>query len=655
MKNLSFKISLAILLFTLKMSGQAIQDAPNSFPTTFSIVDSIQVLLKQGDSLSGIREYNDSKSNYKKAFELSRRKAYKDKFLKSGFKLASEYGKLREYEEGEEVLKFIQSYCEKINDTLCLAEAKNISGKLYHGRAKYIKALESYNEALELVKCTDNDSLHYYILTSRGLLFLDLESYEESKLDFRRALGLFSDKNSKNGSSSYSNLAAALGREGKWDQAIFYLKMAAEFCKNDKVSRICNSCYNNIAYNYLKKGMPEKALKIIKENIDLDNIEKYRVYRVHSALMHTLGSIHYKMENYKKALECYQVSLESAIDRNEIHTIILVKEDISKTYEALGDYKKSISYLKDIKFLEATLDNLKIRKEIAKTQIKKTLEVSKIRISSLTHENFKKGEEISKVRLFSYLLAFFLVIILSTLLYNEYKTKVRFHQINEELSLNRFKSLRSMMNPHFLFNSFSTLQNYILKKENTRAVEYMTDLSGLIRNVLSTSDSIYTIFSKELELLKSYIKIEQCRFDENFDVVYTIDKDILETDPTIPSMIIQPYIENAIIHGFSHSEKRGLLEITFVQKEEEIICSIMDNGIGRGKAEIIKKERNSAFHLSIATRNTKERLRILNKIGKHNAGVCINDKYYECGAPKGTEVVITLPINQKRNKYESVT
>ena len=271
------------------------------------------------------------------------------------------------------------------------------------------------------------------------------------------------------------------------------------------------------------------------------------------------------------------------------------------------------------------------------------------KLSNLREVNLKQGEEISKVKLFSYILAFFLVLILSALLYHEHKNKVRFHQINEELSLNRFKSLRSMMNPHFLFNSFSTLQNYILKKQNSKAVEYMTELSGLIRKVLSSSDSIYTCFNNELDLLKSYVNIEKDRFEESFDAIYKVDERIVNTNPTIPSMIIQPYIENAIIHGFSHANKKGLLELSFKQEQTAIICKIKDNGIGREEAEKLKKKGNNSSHLSIATRNTNERLRILNKIGSHNAGVRINDLFFESGTPKGTEVVITLPINQKRN------
>ncbi|OED36196.1 hypothetical protein AB832_05770, partial [Flavobacteriaceae bacterium (ex Bugula neritina AB1)] len=563
MKNLNFKISVAILLFVFKISGKEIQHIPDGFP----IIDSIQILLKKGDSLSRLREYSDSKSNYKRAYNLARRKTDKDGFLRAGFKLALEYGRLKEYEEGEKVLEFIQSYCEKINDTVCLTKSKRNYGHLYHGRANYLKALEAYNEALKLVKCINNNRLHYRILKSRGLLFLDLGSYEESKNDFKRSLSLVKDKNSKRGSNSYANLATVLGREGKTDQAIFYLKMAAEFCEKNKTLKSCISVYNNMAYMYLLKGMPEKALKIIYENIDLDTLDKYKGTRLDFALMHTLGAIHFEMQNYEIALEYYQISHKIASNRNEIQSMIIIKEDLSEVYEILEDYKKTIAYLKEIKILKTTLDDLKIRKEIAKTQIKKALEENKVKISSLTQENLKKVEEISKVKLFSYLLTFFLVIILFTLLFNEYKTRVRFHKINEELSLNRFKSLRSMMNPHFLFNSFSTLQNYILKKENTKAVEYMAELSGLIRNVLSTSDSIYTSFSKELKLLQSYINIEQCRFDENFDVEYNIDQDILDEDPTIPSMIVQPYIENAIIHGFSNSNKRGLLGVTFTKQE----------------------------------------------------------------------------------------
>ena len=276
------------------------------------------------------------------------------------------------------------------------------------------------------------------------------------------------------------------------------------------------------------------------------------------------------------------------------------------------------------------------------------LKVKEQKIFKLEQENLQIGNKVSKTKALSYCLAAFLLITMSVLLYRSYTNKIKFHQLNEELSMNRLKSLRSMMNPHFLFNSFSTLQNYILKKESLKANEYMAELSGLIRNVLSSSDSIYITFKDELQILKSYVSIEQERFKDRFKVDYIIDSILIEENPTIPSMVIQPYIENAIIHGFSNLKNQGLLTVTIAKEGEHIICKIKDNGVGRLKAGEIKKENKGIKNLSIATRNTNERLKILSKISQRSASVVINDLYNDNGTvPKGTEVVITLPIQNQ--------
>ena len=395
------------------------------------------------------------------------------------------------------------------------------------------------------------------------------------------------------------------------------------------------------------KKDPETSLKLIEDNIDISTIKQSSNDNLYGALFHTIGSNHYLLGNFDEAISYFKRALEGFKKDKNISNIILAKEDLAKSYEKKGNLSESIKLFKEIKGLSTEFDQIKILREVAKIESRKLLKIKELQISNLEEENQKIGVAMTNSRKFNYFLGAFILIILSIVLCYAHRNRVKFHQLNEELSLSRMKSLRSMMNPHFLFNSFSTLQNHILKKENNRANEYMTELSGLIRKVLETSDSIYSNFNNEIELLRSYINVEQGRFQDKFDVVLDIDKELIRLDPTIPSMIIQPYVENAIIHGFVSAENKYLLTLTFKKIGNTIKCIIKDNGIGRKKAELLKKREKNNSHLSVATRNTKDRLRILSKVGNGRASVAIKDLYDKPGKPSGTKVTVILPFTLK--------
>ena len=610
--------------------------------------DSIKLLIRRGDSLQRTKEVSLAETSYKKAFRLARKIGDKKLIISSGLRLERFLSAMAgKHHESKDIIDFVKDFCIKIDDQDCVTITTIRYGELHNRQSQFMKALQYFNEALQQAEKAENPTNQWEALTARGLFFMDIGDLDQSKIDFKKAIAHLDKDAAYRRSLSNINISASFW-DNQPDSTIYYSQRALKTCMSDNTSRTCNLAYNNMAWSYFKKGMPEEALKIINENIDFDHVEYNDRDSLYPALMHTLGSIYHELGDYTKAINYFKIAEEFFIKKNDIANTIITKEDLSKSYEQTGELSKSLQLLREVKPLMAMLDNIRISKEIAKVESRKLLKLREAQISDLEQENLEIGKAMSKSRLFSYLLGLFLLVSLFFLLYRGHTNKVRFHQLNEELSLSRLKSLRSMMNPHFLFNSFSTLQNFILKKDNLKANEYMTELSGLIRNVLSSSDSIYITFNEELQILKSYINIEQGRFSESFDVVYDIDETLIYTNPVIPSMVIQPYIENAVIHGFSHADQKGKLVVSFKKEDNAVICKVQDNGIGRDEAERLQKEGNDTIHLSIATRNTNERLRILSRIGNDKAKVVINDLYDNAGNAKGTEVIITLPIIKHR-------
>jgi LytS/YehU family sensor histidine kinase len=216
-------------------------------------------------------------------------------------------------------------------------------------------------------------------------------------------------------------------------------------------------------------------------------------------------------------------------------------------------------------------------------------------------------------------------------------------EINKRIAELRLSALRTQMNPHFIFNSISSIQNLISLEKKDDSLDYIGKFSRLIRLILHQAENNSIALSEEVDLLQLYLEMETLRFEKSFTSNIEVDPRLLEHDPEIPTMIIQPIVENAIVHGLLNKDKKGLLIIRFILKDEFVQCIVEDNGIGRKAAEEIKKGKLFQ-HNSVATRVTGERLQILNKVFEMPTSIETIDLSDEEGNPNGTRVIIDLPM-----------
>ena len=215
--------------------------------------------------------------------------------------------------------------------------------------------------------------------------------------------------------------------------------------------------------------------------------------------------------------------------------------------------------------------------------------------------------------------------------------------LENELRHSMHTAIKSQMNPHFFHNALNTIQSFIYSDDKKRASTYLTKFSRLSRMILEMSDKDNVRLSEELEAMELYLDIERVRFNEELAYHIQVDKSIQPDVITIPSMIIQPYIENALKHGLMHKKGEKLLSIQIKPNGNVLEIVITDNGVGRERAEIINKSRQSK-HISFATKATEKRLSLLNKSGQSHVGVQYTDKKDLNGHPIGTSVRITVPL-----------
>jgi sensor histidine kinase YesM len=205
----------------------------------------------------------------------------------------------------------------------------------------------------------------------------------------------------------------------------------------------------------------------------------------------------------------------------------------------------------------------------------------------------------------------------------------------------KLQSLRAQMNPHFIFNSLNSVNNFISKNDERSANKYLSDFSRLMRTVLSNSDQDFVSLETEVDTMKIYLELEHFRFGEKFDYQLEIADDIDPEIIRVPPMLIQPYIENAIWHGLRYKEEKGILNVRIFTENDLLYCTVKDNGIGRKKSAALKTDHQKTYQ-STGIKNTKERIELLNKMHGTRLNVSILD-LEENGNAAGTLVRISVP------------
>lgn len=215
-------------------------------------------------------------------------------------------------------------------------------------------------------------------------------------------------------------------------------------------------------------------------------------------------------------------------------------------------------------------------------------------------------------------------------------------ELNKKRAKSEMKALRAQMNPHFTFNVMNSIQAFLYQNDNKQARKYLSKFSRLMRKILDSSKEMYVSIHDEIEMLDIYMELESVRFGEQFkDWEFDVDESISVEEDYIPSMILQPFVENAIWHGLMHKKDgEGKIKIKFFSQDDLIHVHVIDNGIGLEEAAKIKKD---SQHKSRALSIIKERLDLLQKSDNIEIGYFIAETFDEKGKSTGTKVTVTIP------------
>jgi LytS/YehU family sensor histidine kinase len=303
--------------------------------------------------------------------------------------------------------------------------------------------------------------------------------------------------------------------------------------------------------------------------------------------------------------------------------------------QALSTYKR---YSEAVKKAEAQNENRLVEKSELITKQKDITEFAND-VSIIQREETIAEATMFRQQLIIYGLLFIIAIIAVTS-YFIYKNAQASKIANQLLAL---KSLRSQMNPHFIFNALNSVNHFIAQNDERTANKFLSEFSRLMRLVMENSQEDFIPLVKEQEIISLYLKLEHYRFRDKFDYEISIEEDINLESVEIPPMLVQPYIENAVWHGLRYKETKGHLSLHIGKNDKGLKVEITDDGIGRKRSADLKTE-NQKKQNSTGLKNIQERLTIINKVYRVNYNIEVTD-LYETGA--GTRVLIHLPLRKQ--------
>lgn len=530
------------------------------------------------------------------------------------------------------------------------AKNSNALGKLFYDAGDYVQATEAYLRGLRLSTTAQDSTVIAKSLSNAAAPyshvgdFLIARKYLHQSIALARAIG-----NSDILVSSHINLGSTYNLQGRLDSAMYFYKLGYTLAIDGNHDNWVSLSVINIADIYSKSKQYDLAIDFLLGYIEKDFRNNFEGYEQSNILvLLNLYEAYMGKKDYEKAEPLLQevCELSTAMDfyRGKVYCLNFY----STFYEEQGNYEKALESHRAYKALtdqhltsEAT--RLIQAQKTNQAILDKDAEIRSLQEARMQEEreNMRRNT-LRDVLIFGSLGLTGAVFLISR---SNFRRKLAAQK--QTIAESKLQVLQSQMNPHFIYNTVNGIQNYILKSNKIDAYNYLGKFAALLRIITRSTADIRIELNREVKLLNNYLELEKMRFRDAFTYQINISESLMSDNPEIPNMMIQPVVENAIIHGLSGTGRPGHLSVSITHKGNGLLAIIEDNGRGRAAAEKISANQPDR-HLSLATVNSKERLAFLRGLGYTNAKVEIEDLFKD-GQPAGTKVSIYLPFLKDLN------
>lgn len=560
----------------------------------------VQGMISKGNALSLLGKPEEARKLYVEALQMAEENAFKSQQIVANIFLASTYDDMGDFKKAIYHYDVALKAASTPPDSLMIVEIYIYMGTMMHN-------MHDYNKALE------------YLLKAEN---------------FATILNLPDDL-----SRIYNNIAGTYIAQKNYKEAFRYLKTVVTMNDSLGLGDPGPVIYMNMAICFDETGRRDSALFYYFKS--LKQFEEAKDVRNEVRMLNGIGTVYYEMGRWNDAEKYYKLSLAMAKESSNLAVIAQNNYDLSTVYFEKGDYKKAFLY-RDSSAI--TRDSLYNHEQIeALTEL-----TTKYKTQEIEQKNtvLQKENDLQKMRIqrkntlvYSMLGLAALFLIIGYLLVRQ--STLRNQQQQMELEQ---KQLLAQINPHFIFNCLNSIQQFVVQNDTLNANRYLADFALLMRQTLDNSKDGIISVTREIDYINNYLSFEHMRFEDKFTYTVSCAAGIDPDTAEIPSMIIQPFVENAVRHGLCNLEDRkGVLEVSFYKEDGFLHCKIDDNGIGMDEAKRLK-EQTFIKYKSLGMELTKQRLALVSKLHSEVYKISIINKTNQDHTAAGTTIIIKFPF-----------
>jgi tetratricopeptide (TPR) repeat protein len=545
-----------------------------------------------------------------------------------------------DYSTAEEQATLSMEKSESSREYEIQARTLNFFGRYYQRTGFFKESIESFNASINLAQ---KHKLKGIIpMCYRGQA--NVYNAAEDLNGYRKNLSLMADAGYAEGDTTAVMEALMLLGTSLTDKQRDFRKADSLLRRCVELARIKNNNFYaafasaNIGWNYYRENMFDSSIVSYERSLKYSTLGNNISISANS--YGNLGTINRDLGNHGKAIKYYQQSIEQANKVSDWYTLSWVYNDMHQLYLAERD---TINAFKSFVLFKQFNDSVIIRRNSqglteARVRYEADMHNKEVALLSLRLKN----NRLLNVGILGF---FILAVIIGLLLFRGLKLKDRrrMSEMNRKISELTQVNLRQQMNPHFIFNTLNSIQYYMYQHDKLATNTYLTKFSSLMRKVLENSNHTSIPLRDELDALHLYLELESLRFKDRFEYNIYVDEEIDTLLFKIPTMLIQPFVENSICHGLMPKADKGFVKIDLKLNTDHIICTIEDNGIGREAAGERTKQKNGN-HNSMGTRIVSSRLDLVNELYGTSLSTVYTDLKNDKGEPEGTRVQINIPI-----------
>jgi len=501
-------------------------------------------------------------------------------------------------------------------------------GVIASEQSNYNKALEFYLQGKTIAKNNNLTKLEIILNNNIGVIYKSINRPNDALKILNETQILQEKSKDANRGITLTNIAVIYEQLNQLNQQKKYLDLANNALRNSHDYRAIGEWNNNMGSYFYKTKNFDEAEKYW--NNALTNFAKIDDQFGSFDTYYYLSSLKKTENNTDEALQFALKAQNLAYKINVLEHKTKAEKLLSELYEVKSNINLALLHSKNYQLLKDSLVNQQNVQKLTQAEMNFAFEKEKL----------KQQEALSSANKKQWFWAMGLLI--SVLLFGLFYLQKKKQQQKQQLELEnqlldyKQKALHLQMNPHFLFNCLAAISSYIMQNEKEEAAKYLAMFSKLMRFTLESSKENWITLDKELASIKQYLSLEQLRLKNIFD--FTITKAIsVEEDMLVPPMLIQPLVENAIIHGILPKQVKGKIELQFEVQNNLLYVTITDDGIGIENSKKLK-ENQVELHKSMALSIIKERLEMLQKNSNKTAKL----EYMQTNS--GTKVLLIIPI-----------